>query len=69
MIVVLTSHPLNQVLQRPKVLGRLTKWAIELGEFEVCFVPQTVIKSYALVDFVAKFTYPIAIMKSQFDKP
>ena len=30
-IEVLTNYPLRQVLQKPKALGRLLKWAIELG--------------------------------------
>ncbi|PON80456.1 hypothetical protein PanWU01x14_000120, partial [Parasponia andersonii] len=35
----------------------LTKWVVELGEFEIEFVPRTVIKGQSLGDFVAKFAY------------
>ena len=56
-IEVLTNYPLRQVLQKPKTLGRLLKWAIELGQFEVNFRPRTIIKGQALDDFIAKFTY------------
>ena len=38
-IKVLTNYPLSQVLQKPKALGRLLKWAIELGQFDVNFHP------------------------------
>ena len=34
----------------------MTKWAIELGEFDIKFMPKTTIKGQALVDFVAEFT-------------
>ena len=30
-IMVLTNYPLRQVLQKPEALGKLLKWAIELG--------------------------------------
>ena len=43
-IKVLTNYPLRQVLQKLKASGRLLKWAIELGQFEVNFHPQTTIK-------------------------
>ena len=42
-ILVPTSHPLRQVLQNPEVSGRLTKWAIELREFDIKFMPRTTI--------------------------
>ena len=37
-ILVPTSHLLQQVLQNPDTSGRLTKWVIELGEFDVKFM-------------------------------
>ena len=57
-ILVSTSHPLQQVLQNPKVSGRLTKWAIELEEFDIKFMPKMTVKGQAVADFVAEFTYP-----------
>ena len=39
LIEILTNYPLHQVLQNPKALGRLLKWAIELGQFKVNFLP------------------------------
>ncbi|KAK0575737.1 hypothetical protein LWI29_006119 [Acer saccharum] len=38
--------------------GRLTKWAIELSEFDVEYLPWTAIKAQAVADFVAEFTEP-----------
>ena len=57
-ILVPTSHPLRQVLQNPDVSRRLIKWTIELGEFDIKFMPRTTIKGQALADFMAEFTYP-----------
>ncbi|KAI5324809.1 hypothetical protein L3X38_033882 [Prunus dulcis] len=38
-IHVLTNQPLRQVLQKPETSGRLVKWAIELGEFDIHYKP------------------------------
>ena len=38
-IEVLTNYPLRQVLQKSEVSGRLLKWAIELGQFDMNFCP------------------------------
>ena len=69
MILVLTSHPLHQVLQHPDVSRRLTKWVIELGEFDIKFVPRTAIKGQAIVDFMAEFTYLTKALGMATDTP
>lgn len=56
-------------LQKPKDSGRLTKWAIELGEFEDKFFPKTTIKAQALANFVAEFTCPNTIARPQSNNP
>ena len=45
------------MLQNLEALGRLLKWTIELGQFDIHFRPCTTIKGQALADFVAEFTY------------
>ncbi|KAL5564601.1 hypothetical protein UlMin_027765 [Ulmus minor] len=56
-IIVPTKFPLKQILQKPEASGRLAKWSIELGEFDILFKPRTVIKGQTQVDFIAEFTY------------
>ncbi|KAL5575739.1 hypothetical protein UlMin_017438 [Ulmus minor] len=56
-IIVPTKFPLKQILQKPETSGRLAKWSIELGEFDILFKPRTAIKGQALADFIAEFTY------------
>ncbi|MBN8152325.1 hypothetical protein J0J37_22375, partial [Vibrio vulnificus] len=34
-ITILTDQPLRQILQKPEYSGRLTKWVVELGEFDI----------------------------------
>ena len=55
-VVVDTSFPIKLVLHKPEVSGRLAKWAVELGEYDIIFRPATAIKSQALADFVAEFS-------------
>ncbi|KAL0295391.1 UNVERIFIED_CONTAM: hypothetical protein Sangu_2509200 [Sesamum angustifolium] len=53
---VRTNTPLKQVLGRPEASGRLVKWAIELSEYDISYLPQTTIKAQALADFVSEMT-------------
>nr|XP_025617069.1 uncharacterized protein LOC112709395 [Arachis hypogaea] len=39
-IIVKTNQPLRQILTRPDVSGRLTKWSIELSEFDIIYEPR-----------------------------
>ena len=68
-ILVPTSHPLCQVLQNPDVSRRLTKWVIELGEFDIKFMPKIAIKGQAITDFVAEFTYLTKALRVANDTP
>ncbi|KAL5573490.1 hypothetical protein UlMin_023087 [Ulmus minor] len=56
-VIIPTKFPLKQVFQKPEASGRLAKWSIELGEFDIQFKPRTAIKGQALADFIAEFTY------------
>ncbi|XP_076889757.1 uncharacterized protein LOC143540640 [Bidens hawaiensis] len=51
-INVLTGYKLKNVLSKPELSGRLTKWAIELGEHSIEYKPRPAIKGQVLADFV-----------------
>ena len=55
-IEVLTDQPLLNVIHSPKASGRLIKWAIELGEFDIRYKPWTAIKAQALANFLVECT-------------
>lgn len=55
-IIVLINQPLRAVMQKSEVSGRLVKWVIELGEFDVSYRPRTTIKGQVLADFLAELT-------------
>ncbi|KAL6219915.1 hypothetical protein ACLB2K_007673 [Fragaria x ananassa] len=57
-IKVMTNQPLKQVLWKPETAGRLVKWAVELGEFDIHYSPRMAVKGQAIADFISEFTHP-----------
>jgi hypothetical protein len=53
---VLTEYPLKKVLWKLDLSGRLANWAIELGDFDIKFLPRNATKGQALADFLVEFT-------------
>ncbi|XP_025660937.1 uncharacterized protein [Arachis hypogaea] len=55
-IIVRTNQPLRKILTKPELVGRLTKWSIELSEFDIQFQPRAALKVQILADFVFELT-------------
>ncbi|XP_065017679.1 uncharacterized protein LOC135644146 [Musa acuminata AAA Group] len=55
-VEVITDQPLRQILSKFDVAGRLLKWAVELGEHDVRYIPRTAIKAQFVADFIAELT-------------
>ncbi|KAL2248676.1 UNVERIFIED_CONTAM: Retrovirus-related Pol polyprotein from transposon [Sesamum indicum] len=55
-VVVLTNHPLKHVMSRPEASGRLIKWAVELGQYDIEYQPRTAQKAQVLADFVMELS-------------
>jgi hypothetical protein len=49
---VVTSYPLRAILHNPNATANIAKWAVELDEFELDFVPHHAGKSQELADFI-----------------
>lgn len=54
--MVLTTYPLKSILHKLELSGRLTKWTVELSEYDITFQPCTALKTQVLADFIADFT-------------
>ncbi|KAF8113620.1 hypothetical protein N665_0047s0027 [Sinapis alba] len=53
-IVVFTDLPLRTILQNANQSGRLSKWAIELSEYDITYKGRPTIKAQVLADFIIK---------------
>lgn len=56
---------LQQVLLKPKVLGHLAKWAIELGEHDIEYHHRKTIKGQTLIDFWPRGHHPHHRLRAQ----
>jgi hypothetical protein len=55
-IVVPSSFPLGEIICNCDATGRIVKWSVELGEFDIELCPRQAIKSQILVDFMSEWT-------------
>jgi hypothetical protein len=55
-VIVVTGFPIGDILHNKEAIGRIAKWACELGAHDIEFKPRTAIKTQALVDFVSEWT-------------
>ncbi|GJT27645.1 reverse transcriptase domain-containing protein [Tanacetum coccineum] len=53
-ITVLTNKHIRLLLSKPEKLGRVARWAIELGEHEIEFKPRNAVKAQILASFLAE---------------
>jgi ribonuclease HI len=55
-VIVVTGFPIGDILHNKEAIGRIAKWACELGSHDIELRPRTAIKTQALVDFVLEWT-------------
>ncbi|GFY85504.1 hypothetical protein Acr_04g0002420 [Actinidia rufa] len=55
-ISVYTEFPLKAILMKADLTGRLSKWSLELGQFDISFLPRAAINGQVLANFVAEFS-------------
>jgi len=54
-VVVLTQLPLRSLLRSADYTGRIAKWGMILGAFDIKYMPRTSVKGQVLADLVAEF--------------
>ncbi|GJZ88752.1 reverse transcriptase domain-containing protein [Tanacetum coccineum] len=52
-IKVITDQPIKQILNKPEVSGKLAKYAVELGAYNITYIPRTTVKGQMNGEFVA----------------
>ncbi|XP_075486246.1 uncharacterized protein LOC142525845 [Primulina tabacum] len=58
-IMVLTNSPLGRIMTHAEVSGRMVKWTVELGEYDIEYKPRAAIKAQALIDFLTEMIQPV----------
>ncbi|XP_028055668.1 uncharacterized protein LOC114259836 [Camellia sinensis] len=53
--IVTRSDPIRYLLSKPALTGKVARWLLALGEFEITCVAPKAIKSQALADLLAQF--------------
>ena len=53
-IIVVTNYPIKQILSKPNLSRRLTKWAIKLRIYEIRYIPRAAKKSQLITDFLVE---------------
>jgi hypothetical protein len=53
---VVSDRPSAHVLQSKEATRRIVQWVVEIGQYDVEFIPRRAIKSQALTDFIAEWT-------------
>ncbi|XP_061998934.1 uncharacterized protein LOC133716233 [Rosa rugosa] len=59
---------IEKVRQKPETSGRLIKWALELGEFDIHYKPQTTIRGQAATNFILELI-PTRDAPAQIENP
>jgi hypothetical protein len=54
-VQVVSDCPLARVLQSKEATGQIAQWVVEIGQYDVEFVPRRVIKSQTLADFITEW--------------
>ena len=57
-VIVLTQLPLRSIVRSADYTGRIAKWGMILGAFDIKYMPRTSIKGQVLADLVAEFAEP-----------
>jgi len=55
-MIVMTDLPIQKVLQKPGVAGRMVHWVVELSEFNVQYKPKGPIKGKVYAYFVVELS-------------
>ena len=54
-VVVLTQLPFKAILQSADYTGRIAKWGMILGAFDIKYMPRTSVKGQILADLITEF--------------
>ncbi|XP_071719572.1 uncharacterized protein [Rutidosis leptorrhynchoides] len=57
--------PIKQVLTKPEISGRLALWAVELGAYQISYLPCNAIKGQVLADYLAEMSGELEVINER----
>ncbi|XP_071737706.1 uncharacterized protein [Rutidosis leptorrhynchoides] len=62
---VLTNLPIKQVLTKPEISGRLALWVVELGAYQISYLPRSAVKGQVMADYLAKMSGELDVINER----
>ncbi|XP_071694596.1 uncharacterized protein [Rutidosis leptorrhynchoides] len=62
---VLTNLPIKQVLTKPEISGRLAFWAVELGAYQISYLPRRTVKGQVMADYLAEMSGELEVVNER----
>ncbi|GKB22481.1 reverse transcriptase domain-containing protein [Tanacetum coccineum] len=53
-VKVITDQPIRNILNNTETFGKLAKYAVELGAYNITFIPRNNVKGQVLADFLSE---------------
>ncbi|GJR56641.1 reverse transcriptase domain-containing protein [Tanacetum coccineum] len=53
-VKVITDQPIKQILNKTEASGKLAKYVVELGTYNITFEPRNAVKGQVLADFISE---------------
>lgn len=50
----MTDQPLKATLHKPDTSREMTRWTIELNDFDIGYQPRSTVKAQVLIDFIVE---------------
>ncbi|XP_071713488.1 uncharacterized protein [Rutidosis leptorrhynchoides] len=57
--------PVKPVLTKPEISGRLALWAVELGAYQISYLPRSAVKGQVLADYLAEMTGELEVINER----
>ncbi|GKE31703.1 reverse transcriptase domain-containing protein, partial [Tanacetum coccineum] len=54
LVKVITEQPVKNILNNTEAFGKLAKYAVELGAYNITFIPRNAVKGQVLADFLSE---------------
>ncbi|KAL2248155.1 UNVERIFIED_CONTAM: hypothetical protein Sindi_2667800 [Sesamum indicum] len=67
-MMVVTNHPLKHVMSRLEASGRLIKWAVELGQYDIEYQPRTAQKAQGIeIEVAARLSFLVTNNEAEYE--